>query len=254
MHSGKITRLQSSPDAGPTDVRALFLVLLLGNILFFAWTRWLAPPPDVGGHPTPTSQDRRAIQLLRELSPSERQFADAQAVGLSAGPGPAATCVSGGPYLERAAAEQAAARLTRLGFTSRLRPSRDEIRVGQWVRIENLATPEDAQNALAAVRAAGVADAYVLTDEPPGNVVSLGVFGDTKRAAEVVAMARRAGFAPTADDRRRVEDVYWVDVDRDANASLPGIEAFQAAAPQEVPLELRACPTAESVTPGAPTP
>ena len=47
-------------------MRALFLVLLLANILFFAWTRWVAPVPDAGGHATPSSPDTRVIRLLRE--------------------------------------------------------------------------------------------------------------------------------------------------------------------------------------------
>jgi hypothetical protein len=42
--------------------------------------------------------------------------------------------------------------LSRLGFASRIRPAREEIRVGQWVRLENLATPEDAANALGVIR------------------------------------------------------------------------------------------------------
>jgi hypothetical protein len=234
-------------------VRALFLVLLLANILFFAWTRWLAPAPEAGGHPTPSSQGSRAIHLLREVPVAQQGLAVAPGPE-AMGPGEAATCVSGGPYLDRAAAEQAAARLDQLGFTSRLRPSRDEVWAGHWVRIDNLATPADAENALATLRAAGIADAYLLTDEPPGNVVSLGVFADAERSAKVIAIARKAGFTPKADDRFRLEDVFWLDVDRDANAGLPGLEVFRGAGGEGLRIELRACPAADSVTPAAPVP
>ncbi len=229
-------------------MRALFLVLLLANILFFAWTRWLAPPADVGGHPTPSSQDSHAIRLLRETPLAQDDSRT------TAGPGEAATCVSGGPYLDRAAAEKAGARLERLGFTSRLRPSRDEIWVGQWVRIEDFATPADAENAIATLKAAGIADAYLLADEPPGNVVSLGVFSDAGRTAQVIAIAKQAGFTPQAEDHFRTEDVFWLDVDRGANAGLPGLEVFRAPEGQAPRVELRACPVADSVTLAAPTP
>jgi hypothetical protein len=239
-------------------VRALFLVLLLANILFFAWTRWVVPVPDAGGRVTPSSQNPHAIQLLREAPVAQQGTSGGSSAGsgvdAALAPGEAATCVSGGPYLDRAAAEKAAARLSNLGFTSRIRPSRDEVWVGQWVRIENLATPDDAQNALATLRAAGIADAYLLTEEPPGNVISLGVFSDAARGRQVIALARRAGFTPTADDHYRTEDVFWLDVDRDANAGLPSLEIF-GARPGEVPrIELRACPAAESVTPATPAP
>ena len=59
-------------------------------------------------------------------------------------------------------AEQAEARLQRLGFAVRAARVAGNVRTGDWVRVENLATPEDAANALAQLQAAGIADAYVL--------------------------------------------------------------------------------------------
>ena len=234
-------------------MRALFLVLLLANILFFAWTRWIAPPQAAGGHPTPTRQDSRVIRLLRE-EPGQQPAAVAAQDSGPVGPDGAATCVSGGPYLDQAEAEQAAARLDGLGFQSRLRSARDEVWVGQWIRIENLATAEDAENALAAVKAAGITDAYLLADEPPGNVVSLGVFSDAGRAAQVIATATQAGFVPMVEDRYRAESVFWLDVDRDANAGVPGLEMFRVGDGQDTRVELRACPGPDSVTPAVPSP
>jgi hypothetical protein len=233
-------------------VRALFLVLLLANILFLTWTRWIAPPPDAGGHPTPSSRDHRVIRLLREEPPARQGSTAIQ--GASIGPGEAAACVSGGPYLDRARAEQATARLEGLGFKSRLRASRDQVWIGQWVRVEGLATAEDAENALAALRAAGIADAYLLADEPPGNVISLGVFSDAGRSAQVSAIARQAGFTPMVGDRYRAEDVFWLDVDRDENAGLPGLEMFQVQGGRAARVELRACPESDSVTPAGSAP
>ena len=234
-------------------MRALFLVLLLANILFLAWTRWIAPAPDAGGHATPSSEGSRAIRLLRE-EPVPRQISDgAQGIGPT-GPGATATCVSGGPYLDRAGAEQAAAKLDGLGFYSRLRASHDEVWVGQWIRIEDLATAEDAENALAALKAAGFADAYLLAEEPPGNVVSLGVFSDAGRAAQVIATAIQAGFTPKVEDRYRAEDVFWLDVDRNTNAGLPGLEMFRIQDGGGARVELRACPDPDSVTPAATAP
>jgi hypothetical protein len=236
-------------------VRALFLLLLLANILFLAWTQWVAPAPAVAGRPTPSSTDSRRIRLLREAPLAEELSSAVRGSGLSDIAADSVTCVSGGPFLQRSTAEQAADRLEKLGFTSHLRASRDEIWVGQWVRVENLATPEDAANALAALKAAGLSDAYLLADEPPGNVVSLGVFGDVDRAAEAAAVAQKAGFATKTDDRFRTEDVFWLDVDRQANGGLPGLEVFKGEARSATRLELKPCPApVEIVTPVAKEP
>lgn len=241
-------------------MRALFLLLLLANILFLAWTQWIAPAPAVAGRATPTTADQGSIRLLRE-APLARELASAvQGSGLSTVAGEGVSCVSGGPFLDRGSADAAATRLGGLGFTSRPRASRDEIWVGQWVRVENLATPEDAANALAALRAAGLTDAYVLADEPPGNVVSVGVFGEPGRALEAASTAQRAGFTTVTEDRYRTADVFWLDVDRQENAGLPGLELFQGEGRPPTRLELRPCPAgpegdgAETVKPVAPTP
>ncbi len=224
-------------------MRALFLMLLLANLLFLAWAAWIAPPAPLAGLATPSAPDRRAIRLLREAP----EAGEAGAAGSEAPGAPSplqeANCVSAGPFLERAQAELAASELQRLGFTSRLRPSTDEIRIGQWVRVPNLATPEDAGNALSALKAAGLADAEIVSEDPPSNTVSLGVFGESARAAEVAEVARKAGFTPEVSERTRTADVFWLDVDRLENGSLPGLDALgSAAAKAAPPLELRACP------------
>jgi len=235
-------------------LRALFLLLLLVNILFLAWARWVAPPPALAGRLTPGSTGVNSIRLVSEAPLAAELSSAVQATGLSDAAAGGLACVSGGPFLDQAAAGKAASRLERLGFTSRQRASRDDVWVGQWVRVENLATADDAANALAALKAAGIADAYVLADEPPGNVVSLGVFADPAKAAEASAAAQKAGFTTLTEDRFRQADVFWLDVDRQANEGLPGLEVFQGEGAQPTRLELRPCPVAtQTVTPVAGT-
>jgi hypothetical protein len=225
-------------------VRVLFLVLLLANLLFLAWTRWVAAP----GAGTNVAASAPATPLqpirLRHEAQGAAAGAGADAAGSSGAAVAAAPCVSVGPFLEQAHADAASSSLQRLGFTTRLRAATDEVRVGYWVRVPDLATPVDATNALAALQAAGLTDAYVITDEAPGNVVSIGVYADPRRAAEVAATVTRAGFEPRTDDRVRTLDVFWLDVDRQANAGIP--ELGDVGEPPEggLPLELRVCPSA----------
>jgi hypothetical protein len=228
-------------------VRTLFLLLLLANLLFAAWARWVAPVPETVGHATPSAAGSAGIQLLREApSLAAAPSADAGPLGLDAAN---LNCVSAGPFLARADAERSAERLGRLGFTVRLREAREDVRVGHWVRLEGLATPEDAENARAALQAAGLTDAFVLTDEEVGPVVSLGVHTDPRRAEATVAVARAAGFEPRTIDRLSTENVAWLDVDRQSNGGLPAFEDLLAAEGGRQPaLGLVPCPVEERAT------
>jgi hypothetical protein len=234
-------------------VRALVLLLLLANLLFAAWVHWVAPTrAPAAGRATPSATDPGAIRLLREAQPPSAAGPGAATLELDDA---ALACVSVGPYLERPLAEQAEARLVRLGFAVRLRGSRDAVRVGDWVRIEDLATPEDAANALAQIKAAGVADAYVLGNETPGTVISLGVFTEPERAEQARSIAMMAGFEPRTIERTREADVWWLDIDRQASAGLPSLEQLGADSGGRLPgIGLRRCPAGEPPADEAGTP
>lgn len=227
-------------------MRALVLLLLLANLLFAAWVHWVAPSrAPAAGRPTPSATDPGAIRLLREAEVAAETADGAGDAALDLADA-ALACVSVGPYLERPVAEQAEARLVRLGFAVRLRESREPVRVGDWVRVEDLATPEDAANALAQLQAAGIADAYVLTEEAPGTVISLGVFTEPERAEQARMIAKMSGFEPRTVERTREADVLWLDIDRQASAGLPSLEQLGADSEGRLPgIGLRSCPAME---------
>jgi len=232
-------------------VRVLFLVLLLANVLFLAWTRWVVPQtPATINVPAAGGRELQPIRLRAEApNATATPAADSSGAGLHA-----AACVSVGPFVDPAHAAAANAQLERLGFTSRRRVSQDEVRVGYWVRVPNLATPADATNALATLRAAGFGDAYVLAEGEPDNTVSVGVFSDPRRAAEVSALVLKAGFTPATSDRLRKLEVLWLDIDRQANGGLPSLEALGTQPEGGLPYDMRACPVtgpAGDVTPAA---
>jgi SPOR domain len=222
-------------------LRVLFLLLLLANVLFLAWTRWVVPvTPATIDVPAPGGRELQPIRLRAEApDATATPAADSSGAGLLA-----AACVSVGPFIDPAQAAAVSAQLERLGFTSRQRVSQDEVRVGYWVRVPNLATPADATNALATLRAAGLDDAYVLAEGEPDNTVSVGVFSDPRRAAEVSARVQKAGFTPETSDRLRRLEVLWLDIDRQENGSLPTLEALGTQREGGQPYDMRACPAA----------
>jgi hypothetical protein len=225
-------------------VRVLFLLLLLANLLFLAWTRWVDAPARSIAAPASsgTAQQLQPIRLSGEPASD----------GAVAGPGEsagtpallAASCVSVGPFIDPVHAGAAAAQLERLGFTSRRRVALDDVRVGSWVYVSDLATPADAAITLAALQAAGFTDATIVTDEGPGNIVSVGVYADPARATETAAAVARAGFTPSTSDRRRALEVLWLDVDRQANGGLPALDALGAPPAGALPYDMRECPAA----------
>ena len=103
--------------------------------------------------------------------------------------------------------------------------------ITQWVSVADLATPDDARNAVNALRAVNVTDAYVVADGGPGIVVSVGVFNDSEGAQQAAALVRRAGLEPRISDRTRRTEVTWLDVDRTANEGLPQLNDLGDAAP-----------------------
>jgi hypothetical protein len=223
-------------------VRALFLLLLLANVLFFGWSRWVAPS-QAGSLSSTSAQPRlRSIRLVTEQPASGAEPAPADRPALTDAIA-MSDCMSAGPFLEAGRAQAAAARLREQGFTLDLRASRDEVWVGQWVRLVQLPNADAAAAALAGLRAAGLTDAYLLTEEAPGTVISLGVFSDPQRAQDIAGLARDAGYEATVGDRFRTADVTWLDIDRRSNAGLPALEPLQASAGVTARLELRPCPT-----------
>jgi hypothetical protein len=230
-------------------VRVLFLLLLLANLLFFYWARWVAPPPAVAGHLVPGSREPSGIRLIRELPTDARSSAAAGSSGQPIEAGPA--CVSIGPFAERLEAELAGARLSELGFSWTLREATDSLRVGQWLRVAGQATASDAANTVAALQDQGLVDTVVMNDADGDLGVSLGVFADPERAAEAAGKARSAGFRPIATDRYADARVHWLDVDREANAGLPSLDDLASGGPPEPLLEMRACPATDESQPMA---
>ena len=222
-------------------MRALFLLLLLANVLFFGWSRWVAPSQAGALSSTSSQPNLRSIRLVTEQPASglEPVLADRSALGDAVA---LSDCMSAGPFLEPGRAQAAATRLRDQGFTLDLRQSRDEVWVGQWVRLDQLPNADAATAALAGLRAAGLTDAYLLTNEAPGTVISLGVFADAQRAQDIAGLARDAGYEATVGDRFRTADVTWLDIDRRSNAGLPALESLQASAGAAARLELRPCP------------
>jgi cell division septation protein DedD len=232
-------------------MRNLFLVLVLANLGFAAWSAWIASPFERGGRSA--DEGLPALTLVSEVPPDLRssgvvveesdapprapaeQAADRAVPGelaivdrtaatssdpalAAAAPGnDAARCTSVGPFRELSQAATAAATLRSAGYQPLQRVAEGDVWIGYWVYIPAIPTEREAEEILAKVRAEGIADSYVIPNSDSGNLVSLGVFSEISGVSRRREQVRALGFEPEVVDRTRRATVYWVDV-----ALVPG--------------------------------
>lgn len=199
-------------------MRNLFLALLLANLLFLAWQRWIAPPEV----PAKDLRSAAAEPAIKTLATAGAPAAAASTTGAGARPPvpPDGRCIRLGPIAESATAESLRARLAAGAFDAAKVVEEGQIWVGHWVQLESVATREEADRIVAQLAAGGLPDAYVLQASPPFSI-SLGVFRDRARADTVAAAASRLGFRPQTTDRFRAGTQFWLSVVVPVGRELP---------------------------------
>jgi len=262
-------------------MRHLFLVLVLMNLAFAAWTAWFAPSESAG---RPADEGLPALTLVSEVpvdlhsgavaaddepaapievaqppldaavdAPSAELDVDAGATGgddaAAAADGAAAveaSCTSVGPFRELSQAAAAAATLRGAGYQPQQRVAEGEVWSGYWVYIPAIPTEQGANETLAkvreGVREARIPDAYVIRNSDSGNLVSLGVFSEISGVSRLRDEVRALGFEPQVVDRMSRATVYWIDIALAPEQTLD----FDTLQPpgRIIRLEQRACDTA----------
>ena len=214
-------------------MRMLFLVLVLANAAFFAWSRYVSPPNKAA--------DR--APLSREIDPHKLKVIPADALPPAApvAPKPAAApaCLEWGsfalPEVERA---EDALRSLRLG--ERLERQRTLEPAAWWVFIPPQGTRENAQRKAGELKDLGVKDFFVVQEEGAHRwAVSLGVFRTEDAAqARLEALQRQGVRSAQLGPRETVVPKFWLRV-RVAEA---GLEAkLREVAAQLQGSELRRC-------------
>lgn len=227
-------------------MRNLFLVLVLSNLAFAAWHRWFTEPSG-----TATFVNSTQVPGITLVSEVPEAVPDPQDVDV---PPPVETppvaepvvadlpterCISVGPFQELSQAATAAGNLRTAGYEPSQRVAEGDIWVGYWVYLPAVPSREEADEVLAALRANGVSDSYIVPGGESERVISLGVFSDISRAGNRREDVRRLGYEPTVVDRNRRGTVYWVDIVLDAEQTLD-MDALQTPG-RIIRLEQRSC-------------
>ena len=153
-------------------------------------------------------------------------------------------CISIGPFNDVSEAAHAATTLRGGGYDPRQRSADGDVWAGVWVYLPLPPTKAAGDQMLAKLKAAGIDDALEMPGPNEGSVISLGLYGESKRAQARVAQVQALGFNPGIADRKRSGNVYWIDIDLKPTDSLLNPADLQGESGRIVRLEVKACPPA----------
>lgn len=218
-------------------MRALFLLLVLANLVFFAWSRYLSPGD--------AAVDR--APLARQIEPEKLRIVPRGELAAAPGkpasaPAPLAaqSCLEWGSFTlpDALRAERA---LAPFALGPRLAQRRTEEEAGWWVFIPSQGTRQGAQAKASELKALGIEDYFVVQEEGAHRwALSLGVFRTEEAAQARLDRLRAQGVrSARVDARETVVPKFWLQVsgvDGELEARLRELaQRFEGS-------ELRACP------------
>jgi hypothetical protein len=239
-------------------LKTLVLCLALANVGYFLWVKGPKNPDGA----VPAAASAATLKLASEAGESPRS-ADGGAgmVGASGGSesapqpneeAPAGAlltnvkrCISVGPFRDVAEAAHAASTLRSGGYDPRQRVADGEVWAGVWVYLPAPPASASKDQLLQKLKGGGIEDALEMPGPNDGSaVISLGLYGDAKRAQARVGQAQALGLNPAVADRKRTGNVYWVDIDLKPTDSVLKPGDLQGEAGRIVRLEVKGCPSA----------
>ncbi len=196
-------------------MRTLFLLLLLANVAFFAWSRYVSPP-DASADPLPLTRQIDPAKL-KVVAPNEIP-APAPRTPAPSAAAPTATpvslkCMEWGSFTI-ADAPRAEKALEPLALGPRLAQRHTEETAGWWVFIPPQASRAAEIRQAAELKALGVQDYFIVQEAGPYRwAVSLGVFRNEDAARARLAVLRGQGVrSAQAAERETVVPKIWLQV------------------------------------------
>ena len=222
-----------------TVLKSIVLLLALANVGYFLWSRGIQTSEAVPSAVLPTTLKLASEAPAGAGSESSAEGTPDDAPGLL---GNVKRCVSVGPFRDVSEAAHAASTLRGGGYDPRQRVVDAEVYAGVWVYLPVTSTHAVTEQMLAKLKAAGIEDALEMPGPIDGSVISLGLFGEQKRAQARVTQAQALGLNPSMTDRKRSGNVYWIDIDLKPTDGPLKPSDLQAEAGRIQRLEVKACP------------
>ena len=239
-----------------TVLKSIVVCLALANAVYFLWAHGIAASKEA---PIAVAPPAATLKLVGE-APS----ASHEAVGSPSGTGVTAAgndaqnpglltnvkrCITVGPFRDVAEASHAASLLRGGGYDPRQRVVDGEVWAGVWVYLPIPVSPVAREQLLSKLKVAGIDDALEMPGPAEASVISLGLFGEQKRAQARVSQAQVLGLNPVIADRKRTGNVYWIDIDLKPTDGLLNPADLQGESGHISRLEVKACPSGAAAAP-----
>ena len=195
-------------------MKNLLLLLILANILYYLWGRFVEEPRESGVVVVREAELGPRLEVADPNAVERRgpgaELSGAQASELAAVVGQ--SCVSIGPFKNSADANGALAEYEGEEMPASVRTTQGQVFIGHWVQIRNIPDRETGNTMLEKLREGGLGDAYLVPTEEEGLKISLGLFGEKTRAERIELQARSLDLPADITPRMRDATVFFVDV------------------------------------------
>ena len=191
-------------------MRALFLLLVLANVAFFAWSRYVSPA-DASADPLPLTRQIEP-EKMKVVAPNDLPGPPAARAAPASIP-VAAKCLEWGSFTltDAPRAEKA---LEPLALGPRLAQRRTEETAGWWVFIPPQGNRAAAVRKAAELKSLSIDDYFIVQEDGPYRwAVSLGVFRNEDAAQARLATLRNQGVrSARLAPRETVVPKVWLQV------------------------------------------
>jgi SPOR domain len=186
-------------------------LLLIANLVFFAFMEWGGTWTGEGGGPQPQAPfNAEKIRLLAASSPA----ATRNTVSV------ATNCMEWGEFSENELAHASAA-LSALNLGDNLAQRQTEHTIGYWVYIPPLKTSAEVGRKVAQLKAFGVKEYFVVTDAGKWhNAISLGIFKTAEAAHKFLGSLEAKGVKSAKAGERMSKHTFTTFVLKNPDAAL----------------------------------
>ncbi len=196
-------------------MRNILLALVLANVLYFLWGRYVEEPAEFGVAVVSESD----LGPPLELSEAPITVA-ATSVGAVLGSGRPSdlaavvgrSCVTVGPFKAGVDADGALAGFERDGMRATLRTTEGQVFMGHWVQIHDIPSRAAGKVMIEKLKEGGLGDAYMVETDDDKLMISLGLFGEMPRAERIEIQAKSLGLPADISARMREATVFFVDI------------------------------------------